>query len=174
VATRSGSDPSAGERSGDLLERLAKVYLDHADPLEETLMVTWSAFGATFGLARLVTHSIRNRWLPFLHNVEVGGKHLHHYNVGIAALAGVGMVAVRGTEIAVCHPLLGAVYGAGAALIADELALLLNLEDVYWAAEGRTSVDVATGIIATLGVYAVAAPFWHDTARELRRGLRRV
>ena len=36
-----------------------------------------------------------------------------------------------------CFPLL---YGAGAALTLDEFALWLNLEDVYWAREGRASV----------------------------------
>ncbi|MGH3320186.1 MAG: hypothetical protein ACRDN9_08400 [Streptosporangiaceae bacterium] len=175
VAARAGErPPDRTDRQGNIVERVAQVYLDHADPLEETLVVTWTSFGATFGGVRLVTHSIRNRWLPFLHNVSAGGKHLHHYNFGIAALTAVGMVAVRGTETAVRHPVVGIAYGAGAALIADEAALLLNLEDVYWAKEGRTSVDVAVGILAALGLYAVAAPFWQEAAREARRGLRRL
>ncbi|HEY1866144.1 MAG TPA: hypothetical protein VGG55_03660 [Candidatus Acidoferrales bacterium] len=32
-------------------------------------------------------------------------------------------------------------YGAGAALTLDEFALWLNLEDVYWARQGRASID---------------------------------
>lgn len=33
------------------------------------------------------------------------------------------------------------VYGAGAALVLDEFALWLNLQDVYWARQGRASLD---------------------------------
>lgn len=175
VVARAGRRPAPGEeRSGNIIERIAQVYLDHADPLQETLMLTWAAFGTTFGTARLVTHAIRGRWLPFLRNVRVGGRHLHHYNFGIAILAGVGLVAVRGTEAAVRHPLAGTAYGIGAALIADEAALLLELEDVYWSKKGHTSVDVAVCVIAALGLYAAAAPFWDDVVREARRSLRRI
>jgi len=175
VAARSGKRPAPGEkRTGNIIERVAQVYLDHADPLEETLMLTWASFGTTFGTARFITHAIRGRWFPFLRNVQVGGRHLHHYNFGIAILAGLGLVAVRGTEVAVRHPAAGAAYGIGAALIADEAALLLNLEDVYWSKKGHTSIDVAVGIIAALGLYATAAPFWDDVLRELRRSIRRI
>src|SRR5659263_608764 len=67
------------------------------------------------------------------------------------------------------HPLTAAAYGTGGALIADELALLIDLEDVYWAKEGRTSVDAAVGAIAVGGAYLAAAPFWHGAAREIAR-----
>ena len=30
--------------------------------------------------------------------MSVGGKHFHHYNLGIATLAGVAAVGLRGTE----------------------------------------------------------------------------
>ena len=40
-------------------------------------------------------------------------------------------------------------YGAGMALIVDEFALLLDLKDVYWAKQGRISVDIGIGAIAT-------------------------
>jgi hypothetical protein len=39
-------------------------------------------------------------------------------------------------------------FGAANAMIVDELALLLDLKDVYWAKDGRESVDVAVGVIA--------------------------
>ena len=32
-------------------------------------------------------------------------------------------------------------FGCGAALVLDEYALWLNLRDVYWAQEGRRSID---------------------------------
>ena len=55
------------------------------------------------------------------------------------------------------------------ALIVDELALLLDLEDVYWANDGRKSVDAAVLIIAAGGLYLTAAPFWRAAAREIAR-----
>jgi hypothetical protein len=37
--------------------------------------------------------------------------------------------------------LLSLLYGVGAALTLDEFALWLNLQDVYWARQGRESID---------------------------------
>jgi len=65
--------------------------------------------------------------------LTIAGRHLHHYNLGIALLTGVGGIAVHGQAPRRRHPLTAAAYGAGAALILDELALLIDLQDVYWA-----------------------------------------
>ena len=46
-----------------------------------------------------------------------------------------------------------AFFGLGTALVLDEFALILHLDDVYWAEEGRLSVDavaIATGISGLL------------------------
>ena len=75
----------------------------------------------------------------------------------------------RSEEATRRHLLTATSYGSGLALIVDELALLLDLDDVYWAQDGRTSVDAAVGAIALGGIYFAAAPFWHDVARELVR-----
>jgi len=48
--------------------------------------------------------------------------------------------------------ILGALFGAGAALTLDEFALWLHLEDVYWAREGRKSVD-AVFVAAAAGLF---------------------
>jgi hypothetical protein len=56
-------------------------------------------------------------------------------------------------------------YGAGLALIVDEFALLLDLQDVYWAKQGRQSVDLAIGLISTTGTVLAAMP----VGRRLRR-----
>ncbi|MDF3289679.1 hypothetical protein [Streptomyces silvisoli] len=136
-------------------------------PTKRPLVITWASFGATFGTVRLITHGIRGGWLPW-GNLSAAGEHLHHYNLGIAALTGVGMVAVRGDEKAVGHPAVAAAYGAGCALIADEFALLLDLQDVYWAKQGRVSVDVSLGVMSVLGAYLTAVPFWHQIARVTR------
>ena len=51
-------------------------------------------------------------------------------------------------------------YRAAAALVVDELALLLNLEDVYWAYDGHKSVDPAVGVIAVGATVFAGLPFW--------------
>ena len=89
--------------------------------------------------------------------MSLGGEHLHHYMWGIGMLAGVGAVAVNGDEKLRRHPATALVYGGGLALIVDEFALLLDLQDVYWAKEGRISVDVAIGGIAAAA--ASSPPF---------------
>jgi hypothetical protein len=49
--------------------------------------------------------------------------------------------------------LTSSVFGAGAALTLDEFALWLNLEDDYWTAKGRESIDavVVFGSVLALG-----------------------
>ena len=81
-------------------------------------------------------------------------------------LSGVGAVAVRGDEQHRRHPAVAVSYGSGLALIVDEFALLLDLKDVYWARQGRISIDIGVGGIALTGCYFAALP----VIRRLRRG----
>jgi hypothetical protein len=85
------------------------------------------------------------------------------------ALVAVGGIAVHGQEARRRHPALSCSYGAGVALIVDELALLLDLSDVYWANDGRVSVDAAIGTIAVGGAALAATSFWGAAAREISR-----
>ena len=103
----------------------------------------WRSPGHGAGSAG-ITHAIRAGKGPFK-NLSLGGEHLHHYMWGIGMLAGVGGIAVRGDEKLHRHPATAVTYGVGLALIVDEFALLLDLQDVYWAKQGRISVDVAIG-----------------------------
>lgn len=128
-------------------------------PTERATLTSWLAFTATFAGVRTVTHSIRRGRGPF-RNLSVGGQHLHHYIWGIGLLTGVGAVAVSGTEELRSHPSLAIAYGSGLALIVDEFALLLDLRDVYWAQEGRVSVDLAVGVISVTGSALASIPLW--------------
>jgi hypothetical protein len=127
------------------------------DPCERSALISWLAFAATFATVRGVTYSIRARRGPF-RNLSLGGEHLHHYLWGIGLLAGVGAVAVRGDERLRQHPVVAVSYGSGLALIIDEFALLLDLRDVYWARQGRISVDLGIGGIAVAGSYFASLP----------------
>jgi hypothetical protein len=102
--------------------------------------------------------------------MELGGKHFHHYNIGIGMLATVGGVGLRGTDKQRQHPAAAVAFGAANAMIVDELALLLDLKDVYWAKDGRQSVDVAVGLIAAGATVAAGLPFWPHAQRALRSG----
>ena len=147
--------------------RIRRVYARRVGPVEQSLMIAWAGFGATFALTRAVTHWIRAGHGPASGGVSAGGRHLHHYNLGILLLGAVGAIALRGEERHRRHPVTATAYGSGAALIVDELALLIDLQDVYWATDGRRSVDTAIGILAAGGLYLAAAPFWHELTREL-------
>ena len=61
-------------------------------------MLAWVSFTVTFAGVRALTHWIRAGHGPSGGGVSVGGKHFHHYNIGIALLATVAAVGLRGTE----------------------------------------------------------------------------
>jgi hypothetical protein len=150
------------------LRRLTELYGEHVGPGEQGVLVAWTAFTTTFAFTRALTHWIRAGHGPSSGGMSMGGRHLHHYNIGIALLSGIGAVALRGQQRHVRHPVTALAYGAANALIMDELMLLLDLKDVYWAKDGRDSVDAAVTVIGLGGVYVAAIPFWHQLARELR------
>lgn len=134
-----------------------QAFHEELHPGQQSALISWLAFTGTFGLVRAITYSIKSGKGP-LHNVSAGGVHLHHYLWGILTVSSVAGVAVRGDERLRRHPLVATAYGAGLALIVDEFALLLDLQDVYWAKQGRISVDVAIGLIAGTGSVLVAMP----------------
>jgi hypothetical protein len=160
--------------SPPLPQSLHRAFYSELDAGQRAALLSWLAFTGTFAGVRGVTWSIRAGQGPF-GNLSVGGEHLHHYMWGIGILAGVGAVAVRGEERHRRHPALALSYGGGLALIVDEFALLLDLKDVYWARQGRVSVDVGVGGIALAGSYFAALPVLRAVRRDqLNRRRRRA
>lgn len=76
------------------------------------------------------------------------GTHLHHLVPGIILLMVSGYVAIA-LDPSVPREPMAVMFGIGLALTLDEFALWLHLEDVYWAKEGRQSVD-AVVIVASI------------------------
>jgi hypothetical protein len=113
------------------------------------------AFAGTLGAARATTYSIRRGTGPF-GNLVVGRRHIHHFVPGIALA-----LAAGGTSIALqdedVDKWLAIPFGTGAALVLDEAALLLDLEDVYWSERGVLSVQISLGAAALLGCAGLAA-----------------
>jgi hypothetical protein len=147
-----------------------RAYHEELSPGQRSALLSWLTFTVTFAGLRGLTYSIRAGKGPF-RNISVGGEHLHHYLWGIGLLSGVGAVAVRGEERQRRHPAVAVSYGAGLALIVDEFALLLDLRDVYWARQGRISIDVGVGGIAVAGSYFAALPVLRRLQRERKQGV---
>ncbi len=148
-----------------LARALRDSYYEELDPGQRSALFSWLSFATTFAGARGVTMSIRAGRGPF-RNLSAGGEHLHHYLWGIGMLAGVGAVAVHGEDSRRRHPAVAVSYGSGLALIVDEFALLLDLKDVYWAKQGRISLDLGIGTIAAAGSYFAALPVLRAAARK--------
>jgi hypothetical protein len=65
------------------------------------------------------------------------------------------------------------VFGVGAALVLDEFALILHLDDVYWQEKGRTSIDAVFVAVAVTGllVLGVRPVFIEDVLSSRAEGL---
>jgi len=144
-----------------------RVFREELDPGQKAALLSWLAFTATFAGVRGITYAIKDGKGPFK-NLSVGGEHLHHYMWGIGMVSGVGGVAVHGDNEKRRHPLVAVAYGAGLALIVDEFALLLDLKDVYWAKQGRISVDLAVGGSSLAGTYFAALPLLRALRRRVK------
>ena len=149
------------------------AYLEELGPRERAALMSWAGFTGTFATVRVITYSIREGKGPF-RNLSVGSAHLHHYMWGIGLLTGVGAVAVHGPDGTRRHPGVALSYGVGLALIVDEFALLLDLKDVYWAKQGRISVDVGITGGSAAGSYFAALPVIREVTRRRRARARRA
>lgn len=77
-----------------------------------------------------------------------GGLHLHHLVWGICLMMSSGFLKFALEPASPWSEILAAAFGIGAGLTLDEFALWVHLEDVYWAQEGRSSLDAV--VVATL------------------------
>lgn len=138
------------------------LRFDFVAPGRQPLMWCLIAFILTFFVTRTITRYIRATanqtgprkwWQP--HNISgKGGTHIHHavFGVILVLVSGVAMISMA-TDGGVREFTAAAiVFGIGAALVLDEFALILHLQDVYWAEDGRTSVDAVFVAIAVAGL----------------------
>jgi hypothetical protein len=115
------------------------------DPNRDPLAVALLAFLVVFALTRLYTREARVRGWG---SANVGGVHIHHALVGIILVLGAGTLIIGFQPTGAAFLMLSAFFGAGAAFILDEFALILHLQDVYWQTAGRSSIDaVAIALI---------------------------
>jgi hypothetical protein len=157
-----------------LIDDLSTVYQrDIVDAGKQTQFIILLAFLFTFCLVRLITHAIRDQRFSFLHDVSRGGTHIHHLVWGIMLLLGTGYAAIAfGTTR--YDSLLAVLFGVGAALTLDEFALWLHLEDVYWAKQGRASIDAVIVVASILALSILGWSFWINTGRAIGDGIGRL
>jgi hypothetical protein len=104
----------------------------------------------------------------------MGGRHIHHLVFGIIILliVGYGWLCEIGNgsdnSSIFMGRLMSILYGVGAALTLDEFALWLNLRDVYWAREGRASIDAVILFGALLAAGAWGAPLFQGKPEKLQ------
>lgn len=140
----------------------AVLKFDLVAPGRLPLICCLTAFIATFFVTRTIVRYIRAQagstaprkwWQP--HNISGGGGlHIHHVVIGVVLvlLSGLTMVTLAVNGGVVEFTVAAVFFGIGAALVLDEFALILHLEDVYWAEDGRTSVDAVFAAAAVAGL----------------------
>jgi hypothetical protein len=123
--------------------------------------VAWMFFATlvTFLIARLVTRRIRahserppDDGQRIVGDVSLGGVHIHHQVFGILIMLIAGLILISATPQGKALCFVSAVFGVGVGLTFDEFALWLHLKDVYWANEGRASIDAMFCVLVISGV----------------------
>jgi hypothetical protein len=131
-------------------------FVVHVDlspaPRQSAAICVLAGFLVSFAFIRMSTRLMRSPrvpWWPGSIETE-GGLHVHHlvFGIGLLMICGFLSFAVGPDEPSL--QILAAGFGVGLGLTLDEFALWLYLDDVYWAEEGRQSVD-AVVIAALLG-----------------------
>jgi hypothetical protein len=154
------------------VHHLIDAYDRHIlEPGKAPLFWMVATFIVTFAFIRFSVHMIRRqvRWWPG--NIDAGGVHVHHLVFGIFMMLAAGIFEFGADPDGSGTVLLAMLFGCGAALTLDEYALWLHLKDVYWAREGRESIDavVLVGlfmILMFMGISPLGVDDLHDQSRE--------
>lgn len=146
--------------------RLGALLREHiAERPRRRLFIASVSFFLTFAIVRGMVFCIRHQIPPF-HYVVMDGRHIHHLVFGILILLGVGYGWLcefgNGSDSSsiLASGLMSLLYGLGAALTLDEFALWLNLKDVYFVREGRSSFDAIILFGSLLAISTWGAPLF--------------
>jgi hypothetical protein len=153
-ARRRGSEAAVAD-----VARVARAGYRDVTTRENSMFNLLASFSTTFLVVRGVTYALKTRPTvgPF-RNLRVGHRHIHHYVPGIviALVSGAAAIVTRNERL---EPVLAVPFGVGMGLTLDESALLLELDDVYWAREGLLSVQITLTVMAMLGALALGLRF---------------
>jgi hypothetical protein len=151
---------------------LSIQFTDHllAERGQRAGFLLLAAFLLAFAFIRTSARLMRSPQVPWWPgSVETSsGLHIHHLVWGIVLLLVTGFLAFAIQPGSPWLELLAAGFGVGVGLTLDEFALWLHLEDVYWSAEGRQSLDavVVAAVFGGLVVLGVS-PFDLEDERSI-------
>jgi hypothetical protein len=158
--------------------RLGSLVHEHiADRPRRRLFVASVSFFLTFAIVRGMVFCILHQIPPF-HYIIMNGRHVHHLVPGILLLLGVGYGWLcefgNGSDSSslLASKLMAVLYGVGAGLTLDEFALWLNLKDVYFVREGRSSIDAVVLFGSLLAIGAWGAPLFSALAKGKTKSTR--
>jgi hypothetical protein len=133
---------------------------------KQGLFLVLVGFILSFAFIRMSTRLMRSprvTWWPGS-VVSDGGVHVHHLVFGIVTMMIAGTLGLAALGDAPYAEICAFLFGVGAGLTIDEFALWVYLDDVYWAEEGRASIDAT--VIAAAGMMLILlgfTPFSFDT-----------
>jgi hypothetical protein len=116
----------------------------------------------SFGFIRMSARLMRSPRVPWWPGsvVSDSGVHLHHLVWGIVLMMVAGTISFAGFAVSPIYEICAVLFGVGMGLTIDEFALWIRLDDVYWAREGRRSVDAAVIAVGALGLLVLGVrPF---------------
>jgi hypothetical protein len=116
----------------------------------------------SFAFIRLSTRLMRSPRVPWWPGsvVSDSGVHLHHLVFGIVLMMVAGTLSFAGFATSPLYEICAFLFGVGIGLTIDEFALWVHLDDVYWAKEGRSSVDATVISAGALGLILIGVrPF---------------
>ena len=117
---------------------------------KQGLFLVLVGFIVSFSFIRMSTRLMRSPRVPWWPGsvVSESGVHVHHLVFGIVTMMIAGTVGFASLGESPYLEICALLFGVGMGVTIDEFALWVYLEDVYWAEEGRTSID-ATVIAAS-------------------------
>jgi hypothetical protein len=150
---------------------VASIFTDFWSKLvehdEQGLFLVLAGFVLSFAFIRMSTRLMRSpkvSWWPGS-VVSDGGVHLHHLVFGIVTMMIAGTLGFAALGHSPYAEICAFGFGVGAGLTIDEFALWVYLDDVYWAEQGRSSIDAT--VIAAAGMVLILlgfSPFSFDTS----------
>jgi hypothetical protein len=134
---------------------------------EQGIFLVLAGFVLSFAFIRMSTRLMRSprvSWWPGS-VVSDSGVHLHHLVFGIVTMMIAGTLGFAALGHSPYAEFCAFAFGVGAGLTIDEFALWVYLDDVYWAEEGRSSIDATVIAAAVMFLILIgSSPFSFDTS----------
>jgi hypothetical protein len=133
---------------------------------KQGLFLMLVGFVLSFAFIRMSTRLMRSPRVPWWPGsvVSESGVHLHHLVFGIVTMMITGAVGFTVLGDSPYAEVCAFLFGVGAGLTIDEFALWIYLDDVYWAEEGRVSIDATVIAAAVMGLILLGfSPFTFET-----------